>query len=109
MTSKCPHNTPLTEDCGKCRAAVDRSKRDWIVILHGVAYRRDGGALVSLTPGECAQEIGRSREALKMIAEETLCPDLWREEDRKNWSDDELAHRTAIVIALATLEPPNAQ
>jgi hypothetical protein len=27
MTSKCPHGTPLGEDCGKCREIVDRQKR----------------------------------------------------------------------------------
>lgn len=59
---------------------------------------------------EClTAEIIRLRGALKMISEETLCPDLWREEDRKDWPEDYLAHRTALVISLAALEPAHAQ
>lgn len=52
-----------------------------------------------------ADEIERLRDALRMIAEESLCPDLWRPEVRKDWSEGELAHRTALVIANAALEP----
>jgi len=59
---------------------------------------------------ECYEtEIARLRNALQMIADETLCPDLWREEDRKDWPEDYLAHRTALVIAHAALEPADAQ
>lgn len=56
-----------------------------------------------------AKEIERLRQALQMIADETLCPDLWREEDRKDWSEDHLAHMTALVIARAALEPANVE
>jgi len=52
-----------------------------------------------------AAEIERLRDALRMIAEESVCPDLWRPEARKDWSEGELAHRTALVIARAALEP----
>lgn len=27
MTAKCPHGTPLDEDCGKCREIIDAMKR----------------------------------------------------------------------------------
>lgn len=33
MTSQCPHGTPLTEDCGKCRAEVERMKEQVRVAL----------------------------------------------------------------------------
>ena len=53
---------------------------------------------------ELADEIERLWNALKMICDETVCPELWREADRKNWSEGELAHRTALVIATAAIE-----
>ena len=53
---------------------------------------------------ELADEIDRLWVALKMIADETVCPDLWREKDRQHWSEGELAHRTALVIATAAIE-----
>lgn len=59
----------------------------------------------ALLAQEAANEIDRLRSALQMIADETLCPELWRPEARKDWSEGELAHRTALVIANAALEP----
>lgn len=53
---------------------------------------------------ELADELERLWVALKMIADENICPDLWREQDRKDWSEGELAHRTALVIAIAAIE-----
>lgn len=89
--------------------SLTEDPKQWIVILHGVAYRREGEVLVSMTPGECAREIQRLREACRMIAAETICPELFREEARKDWSEDELAYKTALVIAEAVLEAPHAE
>ncbi len=85
--------------------SISTDPSNWIVILDGLAYRREGETLVSMSPRECAKEIQRLRDACRMIATETLCPELWPEKDRKDWSEDELAHRTAVVIAMAVLEP----
>lgn len=53
---------------------------------------------------DAAAEIYRLSDALRMIAQQTLCPELWRESERKDWSEERLAHRTALVIAIAALE-----
>ena len=69
--------------------------------------RREDGEWVKYE--DAMAEVHRLQEALLMIAQETLCPDLWREEDRKDWSEGYLAHRTALVIAHAALEPAEAR
>lgn len=116
MADKCPHGTPLGEDCPECRAEVERMKRDDPIeqIRRAHASARPTNENIAWQNchhdrGVLLIEIGRLREALKMIADETLCPDLWREEQRKDWSEGELAHRTALVIALAALEPAHAK
>jgi hypothetical protein len=53
---------------------------------------------------DLADEAERLWRALKMIADETVCPELWRPKQRQDWSDNELAYKTALVIATAAIE-----
>lgn len=50
---------------------------------------------------EAAAEIERLREALKLIAEETICPELFPDEKNENL----LQLKTAVVIARCALDP----
>ena len=50
---------------------------------------------------EAAAELERLREALKLIAEETTCPELFPEEKDENM----LQLHTAVVIARCALDP----
>jgi len=50
----------------------------------------------------------RLRNALQLIAEETVCPELWSKEHRQGWSEDRLVHATALVIAVASLDDESA-
>jgi hypothetical protein len=120
VADKCDHGTPLGEDCDECRAIIDRSKRtdpSDIQRLRDIGNSAPGcltteTGIVWHPANEllgAAKEIERLRSALQMIADETLCPDLWRPQGRRHWSDSELAHRTALVIARAALEPAHAK
>jgi hypothetical protein len=49
MTDKCPHGTPLTEDCGKCRAEVERMRTGYVppARIFSGDYSRDMWAKVN--------------------------------------------------------------
>lgn len=89
---------PVTED-PKLKAILTWLDGSW-----QAADNRREAAIVAALVREQAAEICRLREALKVIAEGTICPELFPELDmeRDEW---ELAAKTASVSAIAALEP----
>lgn len=67
-------------------------------------WPRDGFGSEGQLFNQMADELERLWGALHMIAEETICPELWPAETRKHWSENDLAHQTALVIAIAAME-----
>lgn len=51
------------------------------------------------------REVDRLREALRLIADQTICPEAFPNEDIDG---DRLAAKTALLIALAALDPTSS-
>lgn len=80
-----------------------RSVSNGIEVL-GTRYTRQVGFLNMLI-AELRTEIERLQEGFSLIAQQSVCPDLWPEEIRKDWTEMQLAYRTALVIAEVMLDP----
>jgi hypothetical protein len=87
----------ITEECYRIMMedALMWSKAGYPAVAIG--RYRDAAETIRLLLGE----VTRLREALRIIAEGTICPELFPGET----NEDALAAKTAMVSAIAALEP----
>lgn len=78
---------------------VTRGRARWVangILVLDQRYAREVEALTI--------RIGQLERAMELIVEGVIVPGLWSEEERREWTELDLAYRTALVIANVALE-----